>query len=340
MRSRNVWALLLWCSGCSVVLDAGRPQCKTDTDCGLIDGRPRYACVESYCEALSCTTDAECQERGSFVCGSDHVCAPAECIADADCTQTGESCTEGRCVDQAFQCFDQKQALTSSDPAVLELKLLAYGGTPVRNLNVRVCLAPDLPCENPLKVDTSYSDEGLLTIRKLTSGMRYAVRVSGADERGSMLLPVDYFMARPVVGTVREPVKIEMLPSALLTQFGASAGLVWTPTKGLVRAQIFGCDMQPLSGVSFSDSRMAQVFYVTGVPSTTATETDGSGVAGFANMEVDSAGRPLQHDLTLSYQSRPMFRFSVAPRPGVMTFLTLYLADYGTTVDRATGFRR
>ena len=336
MQFRNasiVCALLV--GGCSLVLDADPIQCSDDAQCGTFDNRPTYACVNHFCEQVRCSADSECRERGSFICESD-VCQPAQCLQDDDCSTEGQLCMQGRCGDPVFGCFGQKQPLMSSEPAEVQVKLVVYGeAQPVKNLSVRVCGAVDLACNSPVRATHTYDDTGLLKIRGLENGTRYSIRFSGEDSTGEPLLDAEYYMQRPVVGFTPEADKLEMVPGILVGLLARSAGTDWNPDEGLVIAQTFGCDMKPLAGVSLGDNLAAFPFYITGVASANSTETDSAGVGGFVNMKVGTGGNPLQHKLTFSYSGSPMFSFTVAPRPGVVTFLALYMGDYGTTIDRS-----
>jgi hypothetical protein len=53
------------------------------------------------------------------------------------------------------------------------------------------------------------------------------------------------------------------------------------------------------------------------------------------NMETRTGGSALQHKLTFSYAGDALFSFTVAPRPKVVTFVQVYMGDFGTTIDRA-----
>lgn len=333
-------AALVLVAGCSLVIDTEKKQCTQPQDCGLFNEQPLYACVQNFCEKPACTSDGECQSRGSFVCNA-NTCDPADCLADQNCTKAGQSCVAGRCTDPIFNCFGQKQPLVSNDPAVLRFKLVAYGETkPLTNLKVRVCATADLACNSPIPAEIAYDDQGILSISKLDNGVRYSLRFSASDSNGGPLLDAEYYMLRPVVGLTVEADKLEMVPEVLVSVLAQAAGTTWVKDQGLVLSQVFGCDNKPLAGVSLNDNRVGSLFYLTGAANTSTTETDGSGTGGFVNMEVDNAGNAIQHKLTFSYGGRPMFSFLVAPRPRVLTFVQVYLGDYGTTSDRATAIMR
>jgi hypothetical protein len=320
---------------CSLVLDPDKKQCQSDDQCGVFHDKPTYQCLQSYCEQVTCNDDATCRARGDFICES-NACAEAQCAEDKDC-KDGEMCAQGRCGDPVFGCFDQMQSLTSSQPGSLQFKLLAYGEPkPVKNLSVRVCKAADLACNSPVSTENTYDDQGTLTINGLENGIRYNIRMTGDDSLGNPFIEAEYYMQRPIVGATIEADKLEMLPEQMVALLALSAGLEWDQTKGLVLAQTFGCDNKPLAGVSMVDNQMASPFYLAGgLPNPDANETDSAGVAGFLNMEARNNGTALQHKLTFSYKGDPMFSFTVAPRPKVLTFVQVYMGDFGTTLDRA-----
>jgi hypothetical protein len=347
MRSTNIsrnraLGLCVLLGGCSLALSPDKKQCVSDDQCGLHNGKPIYQCVENYCEQISCTEDATCRSRGDFICES-NICADAECVREADCGGAGKMCTEGRCTDPLdaenealFGCFDDKQTLTSSQPGSLQLKLLSYDATTISNLTVRVCKAADLACNSPIAITHTYDDQGTLKISPLENGNRYNIRFSGEDAMGAAYLDAEYYMQRPIVGATVEADKLEMLPENMVQFVAASAGLVWDETKGLVLTQSFGCDLKPLAGVSVADTLTAFPFYINGgLPNPDATATGNEGVAGFLNMETRTGGSALQHKLTFSYHGDSLFSFTVAPRPKVVTFVQVYLGDFGTTLDRA-----
>jgi hypothetical protein len=340
MRNRSLGVCLLM-SGCSLALSPDKKQCVADDECGQHNGKPIYQCVENYCEQVSCNDDSTCRSRGDFICES-NVCENAECSRDQDCKDQ-EMCAAGRCTDPRdaedealFGCFDVKQPLTSSQPGSLRLQLFSYGeSAPVKDLKVVVCKAADLSCNTPVAATHTY-ENGTLTINGLENGNRYNIRFTGKDGSGSEFLEHEYYMQRPIVGATVEADKLEMVPRLLVDVVADSAGLLFDPAKGLVLTQTFGCDLKPLAGVSVTDSLMAVPFYLAaGLPNADATETDSAGVAGFVNMEARTSGAALQHKLTFNYAGDPMFSYTVAPRPNVVTFVQVYLGDFNTTIDRA-----
>jgi hypothetical protein len=328
-------ALLL--VGCTVLTDTEKKQCKKAADCGTFEGAPVYTCEENLCRFVSCANDAACAARGKFICDeAQKQCEPALCIDNDDCGAAGETCVGGRCLDALFHCFDDKVPLSSDAEPVLAVDVVTFTDhVPVSNLEVKVCVLADTPCNSPVSVTTTYSKEGKLEIRGLENGKSYSVRLNAEDQSGLKFVEAEYYMQRPVIGYTQEADRFEMVTPLLLSGVGDTAGVPYDDTKGLVIAEIFGCDNKPLAGVSAIDNRDGTVFYLTGTADPNVSETNSLGQAGVVNMEVGPTGQPLLHKLTFSYGAQNMFSFGVTPRPGVMTFLNLYMPDYGTTSDRA-----
>jgi hypothetical protein len=331
------WALLVMglAAGCTLLTDTEKKQCKKPADCGMFEGAPVYACEQNLCRFHDCNKDADCAARGEFICEQNE-CAPALCVDNDDCGAAGESCVAGRCLDALFHCFENKVPLMSEDEPVLAVDVLTFSGhVPVHDLEVKVCVPADTQCNSPVAATTTYSAAGKLEIRGLENGKSYSIRLNAKDDAGNAFVEAEYFMQRPIIGYTQEADRFEMVTPLLLSGVGDTAGVPYDATKGLVIAEIFGCDNKPLAGVSMIDNRDGTIFYLTGTADPNVSETNSLGQAGVVNMEVGPTGQPLLHKLTFSYGAQNMFSFGVTPRPGVMTFLNLYMPDYGTTDDRA-----
>jgi hypothetical protein len=333
------WAVLALSlvAGCTVLTDTEKKQCTKPADCGMFEGAPIYACEENVCRFVSCNKDADCAARGKFIC-QETECAPAECVSNDNCGEEGETCVAGRCLDALFHCFDDKVPLMSEEEPVLAVDVVTFSShMPVKELEVKVCVTADTACNNPVQVTPSYSAKGKLEIRGLENGKRYNIRLNAKDDVGNSYVEAEYYMQRPVIGYTQEADRFEMVTPLLLSGVGESAAVTYDASKGLVIAEIFGCDNKPLAGVSMIDNRDGTVFYLTGTADPNASETNSLGQAGVVNMEVGAGGNPLLHKLTFSYGAQDMFSFGVTPRPGVMTFVNIYMPDYGSTTDRAAG---
>lgn len=327
----GILALGLAVGGCSTLLDTDKKQCTKDSDCGEKDGKALYLCENSFCKSVACTTDAECQDIGNLVC-EQQVCAPALCTTNEECS-AGLACSAGRCDDPILGCYDDTPPLSSSEPAALTLPVFQFfGDFPVQNLKVQVCDRLDVNCANPIPAEWDYVGTEL-TIRGLTNGQRYIIRLTGTDNDGNPLFPTDYIMMRPVVGATREVDSVELTPDFLPAYLAGTAGVDYDVKSAIVVAQVFGCDGKPLAGVSVLDSRgSGTLFYLTGEGADpTLTETDETGQVGFINLDTAADGNPFTHKLTFSYKGQPLYAFSVLPRPGVLNFLLMYMPDYKTT---------
>ncbi|MFT3925723.1 MAG: hypothetical protein QM778_24490 [Myxococcales bacterium] len=343
VRGTQTWlnALLLSFAlgGCSAILDTNKQQCKSDTDCGELNGQPLYSCVKNFCQAVTCTADAECQSRGGAIC-DDGSCAPPQCTTSEECSD-GMACNQSRCgmpVDPVFGCFNEKPPQSSSEPAVLKMRVYQFFGNdvPVKNLVPTVCDALDTQCMTPIPVTFDYTGINL-TINGLSNAQRYVIRLNGQDDDGNPLLETDYIMQRPVVGLTEEVDSVQLLPTAIPELFAGAASVTYDPKKAFMVTQVFGCDNKPLAGVSVIDSRAGTLFYLTGEgPDPNLTETDETGQVGFVNMDAAENGQPFTHKLTFKYKGQTLFSFAVQPRPGVLNFSLVYMPDWETTTDRAT----
>jgi hypothetical protein len=297
-------------------------------------------CQAGRCSSLPCQTDSECQAQGDLICNDSH-CGPAECSGDDDCTVQYTACQSGRCLDPVLYCFDEMPPLSSDDPGELTVTLIQYlGKTKVQNLQVKVCSLLDTTCSKPIDAKTSYADDGKLVISGLANNQRYSIRFTGKDDGGEDLLETEYYMERPVVGKTVEADSFEMIPPYLVPELASTAGTMVDMTKAIVLAQVFGCDNKPLAGVSATDSRQATLFYLAGTTNPDAMATDSTGQVGWVNMEVSDDGAPRQHQLSFTYKGQTMYTFNAAPRPGVLTFLFMYLPDYGTAISRGKTLTR
>jgi hypothetical protein len=267
-----------------------------------------------------------------------------QCTKAADCgKQDGKAiyaCEQNYCVDKVFGCFNEPPPDKSGEEPVLKFELIQFiNKRPVKNLNIKVCTTLDTACNNPLPVEwdaEAYAQTGVVTMHGLEYSRQMALRFTGTDDEGFPLLETEYFMERPVTGLTEEASQFEMIPDYLAGSVAGTSGERYDPTKGLVLAQLFGCDNEELAGVTATDNRPSTLFYLTGgTADPNAKATDGSGQVGFLNMETGADGTPFLHKLTFLYDGNPMFSFAVTPRPGVLTFLYLYMPDFGTTTDRA-----
>ncbi len=339
-RGREGWVVLglmsLVLAGCTAILETDRKQCKSDMDCGELNGVALYSCERDFCTAVACTTDAECQALGGQVCEAQS-CAPPLCTSDMECTTSGDSCVAGRCKNAQFHCFSEQPPLMVPEEPVLQFILRGYvDQKPVTNLEIQVCSTLDVACNSPIEAILEYDGTtGLTKLRGLENGRLYSLRFRATDSMGFPLQETDYVMQRPVVGLTEEAVPFELVPEGLITVLADSADTPYDPTKGTVLAQIFGCDDTPVAGVTATSNRAGTLFYLTSNVDANATATDGSGQVGFVNMETSESGAPRVSTLTFSRGGVPFYSFSVAPRPGILTYLYMYMPDYGTTTNRA-----
>jgi hypothetical protein len=332
-RAQTKWlglAAVFALAGCSAILDTDAKQCAKDADCGQVNGQPVASCENNFCVAYACTTDTECRARGDLVCEMG-VCGAPECTANEQCG-AGLSCLEGRCTDPVLGCYFDKPSTATTEEPVLKIQVTPFIGERIDNLQVVACDLLDTLCARPLSNIELLYDAGWATIRGLSNGQRYVLRFTGNDEDGVPLIPTDFVMMRPVVGMTQEIDSLQLVPDWVPGTLAATAGVQYDPKAAILVGQVFGCDNKQVEGVSVTDSRVATLFYLTGEgPSADLTATDETGQFGFVNMEVTDTGQPFTHKITLTYQGQPLYSYAVTPRPGVLTFMLMYMADYGST---------
>src|SRR4051794_7086552 len=205
-RARTGWlglaAMAFAVTGCSAVLDTEATQCKKDLDCGEVNGQPIASCERNFCTAFACTTDADCRGHGDLVC-EQGACGSAECTKNEECGE-GLACSEGRCGDPVLGCYFDEPSKDSTDPAVLKIRVTPFIGESIDGLNVVACPLLDTLCARPVpNISLDYTAPWA-TVTGLSNGQRYVLRFTGNDEDGTPLLPTDFVMLRPVVGTTEE----------------------------------------------------------------------------------------------------------------------------------------
>jgi hypothetical protein len=333
-RAQTYWlglAAVFAITGCSAILDTDAKQCTKDLDCGEVNGQPVASCERNFCVAYPCTTDAECRTRGDLVCemGS---CAAPDCTTNEQCG-AGLSCSEGRCVDPILGCFFDKPSTATTEEPVYRVQVTPFIGERIEGLSVVACDLLDPLCARPVPNVTLDYDYHWATIRGLSNGQRYVLRFTGNDEDGvTPLLPTDFVMIRPVVGMTEEVDSLQLVPTYIPAVLAEGSDVAYDPKKGVFVGQVFGCDNKQLAGVSATDNRTGTLFYLTGEgPTYELTETEETGQFGFINMEVTESGQAFSHKITLTYGGQPLYSYTVSPRPGVLTFMLMYMPDYGST---------
>jgi hypothetical protein len=94
-----------------------------------------------------------------------------------------------------------------------------------------------------------------------------------------------WFFNPPVTADIAQPIPLQLFPFAALPSVIDAAGGTLDPTTGAVFMTALDCDGQPASGVSFRiaeyQDRARSLYFISGVISNTALETDSTGAGGF-----------------------------------------------------------
>jgi hypothetical protein len=192
---------------------------------------------------------------------------------------------------------------------------------------VKACAKLDYACANPL--DTATADaNGLvtLTVPGGLSGFDGYLEVNGGQVAGSgaavfpsLWYPIPFIVADGWRG------RTLLLSADEYVGLAAATGTTLDPTRGHVALNAVDCAYGPAADVTFSvdvaDAQTVVFYLVNGVPVTTATATDQSGLAAFANLP--TMGSPTR--LTVVRASagaaagKSMGSLTFVIRPGTLT---------------------
>lgn len=201
----------------------------------------------------------------------------------------------------------------------VQVLTLREGTVPPQSV-VRACAQRDLTCDNPLTASLPVDAQGWVDM-PLFDGFDGYLEVTSPST-----VPMMLFYQEPLRGTSRtdgEP--LAQLEVPVLAQLSAALGAPQESTLGLLILRAFDCNGDGAPGVRFTVDKPAVPYYfVAGLPSSMATETDGSGLGGFLNVPigitvVDGSLSSGEADFTLP---RTLFT-----RPGWMTALRWIAKD-------------
>ncbi|HKU41139.1 MAG TPA: hypothetical protein VJR89_23415 [Polyangiales bacterium] len=217
----------------------------------------------------------------------------AQCETTSDCRARGEAfensvCKKNFCeveVVDEWSCTEHGMLTSDSKkPISVDFSLFdAVSMNTVSGVEARLCRKLDLECAKPVAMMTTGSDGVVqFDVAPLFDGYVEVRRES--YDTAMMFLPV-----------INEPTSLGQFPyteAAIAKLLGVQLGIEINPAAGRVLALVAGCDKQTTAGVSLVGENMgteAHSFYaVNGFPSTTATETDSSGFAGYVNVAAGS----------------------------------------------------
>jgi len=335
-------------------------------ECGLSCGGLGYSvpncdtCVRSTCCALgsACAKNVECLKvdlcRSNCLQGS--MTCPPECDATypagtsdyaawLDCTQNVAACGAACQTGHGWECLDtpapwprpKNSGNFTFSVGVADL----LSERPYVGAVVKACkkLDPRDPlCLMPL--DQSVTDQNgvvSLTVPAGSVGFDGYLDITGGDNGAgqgapSPIFPAVWYPTPPVIsGGYRG--KLQFVSTADLPLLGAITGADIDPTRGHLAVNALDCNFTPAAGVSFAadtaDQMTRSFYFVSGVPSTSAGETDPqTGIGGFINLPANKlvfitatspipgdAGKKKMGSLTFNIRPGAFTTSSVPPVP-------------------------
>jgi hypothetical protein len=203
------------------------------------------------------------------------------------------SCTAS-CQGGGWQCLDNPfpwpapQTIEKVTFSVTIVDLLS--GNPYAGVMVKACDKTDLPCTSPYDHSTTDAS-GLvsLTVPVGTVGFDGYLDMTGGDNgSGSTIFPALWYPIPYVIsGGWRG--RSQFVSTNDFPLLAAATGAAIDPTRGHFAADADNCNFLAPSGVSFTadtaDGATKTFYYVGGVPSTSATQTEGpTAIGGFVNL--------------------------------------------------------
>lgn len=245
------------------------------------------AAIEASCctQAEACAADADCKTRWDCLatCGDDTDCR-AECTPPSNAIGSAYStCLNAdhpECVD--LSCVGAAPPPPPTEPQSYHWRLMNFASqtTPMDNVLVEVCAPDDLACSAALSQGTTDAD-GYVTL-ELPPGPGGTSAYLHAT--GAAIAPTLFYGPRRFDGVLPPSGGFFGLDSGTVSALRGLIGAPDDPTRGLVIVYGMSCGQDLPAGLHFSssaaDASTVQVYDVAGLPSASATMTDGGGVSG------------------------------------------------------------
>ena len=263
-------------------------------------------------DATQCATTADCAKRGPAFASA--VCAGGICRA-AGATDAGDPWS---CLANPPPAAPPPDADVAVTMALFDPVTPAPGrnGKPLPGIVIRGCAKLDVVCANPIVASVTTDADGNAKLA-IPAGFDGYLELTGP----SIVPALWYFSPLPDAEAAPRSYNVGLLSPASFSQIAATVGASIDDTAGhsfnfaLDCARSYGTFG---SGVSFTPSATrtgTRSFYlINGLPSTTATTTDGSGVGGFVNL------KPGVLTITGDLAGQRTGSVSVLIRAGVITY--------------------
>ena len=177
---------------------------------------------------------------------------------------------------------EQAVARSNANAARLiqSLQLLSLvAGTPAVG-SVRACAQRDVNCTSPVTPSVPIDGQGWVDL-PLYDGFDGYLEITGPDIVSTILFYQDALSTE----SRRDTTPLGMVEKQLLPMLTSAIGAQQDPALGLVYLRAFDCNNDAALGVRYSIDKPSVPFYfVAGLPSSAANETEGSGLGGFINV--------------------------------------------------------
>jgi len=304
----------------------------------------------------SCEDNTCCAQ--SAACAANKACADlnlcvSNCFGAASCptdcqTQYPQGATDFQalfsCNNQCASACPSGQSWSCLNSPILWPKPNAVGNVtfsvtfvnftseqPFEGAAVKACSKLDFSCSQPL--GTGVTDgSGLVsvTVPAGLSGFDGYLDVTGGKVGGTgaavfpaIWYPIPYVIADGWRG------RTELLSADEFGELTMATATQPDPTRGHIAVNAADCAFTPAAGVSFtaspSDAKTVRYYLVGGVPVTTATATDSSGIAAFVNLPTMPPAELFVVSATSGQaQGKSMGALTFIVRPGTLTTSGLF----------------
>lgn len=258
-------------------------------------------------DATQCSVTADCVKRGAAFAGA--VCSDGLCRA-------GSAADAG-----PWGCLGSTSAVAPAEAAVT-VTMSFYdpvtpspgrAGKPLEGVSVRGCARLDVTCTRPVVGSVTSDAQGNAPLR-LPGGFDGYLEISGPT-----IVPALWYFAPLPQGDGQYTVGL--LSEASFNQIAQTVGATIDPNAGhtfnfaLDCARTYGAFGAGVSFTSDATAPATRGFYlIDGLPSTTATSTDSSGIGGFVNL------KPGVLTLASNLGGQRIGSVSVLIRAGVITY--------------------
>lgn len=268
-----------------------------------------------------CVVDGDCAKRGAAFAGMH--CVDRVCVGATD--GGSDVAVDAPPADPVWGCLGNVVLPT---PTKTKVKITVpfvelVQKTPVTDIKVRVCARLDVSCNNPVAPLQSPGPDGRVTFDVDANFDGFAEVVPQTNDAGApnYVPSLVFFNPAPVDDHVY-PVILLLTPFAL-GSVAAAAGSSVDPKLGAIFYAALNCKGEPGEGVSVTPDRTettTQGFYlIKGVPSLSASATDGSGFGGIVNTPLSF----IKVSAQLFATKKPIGSTAVLSRASTITYVYL-----------------